>query len=98
MAIEWSNYITPADGWIIDADIAWSQARFKEANPDNGGRRVPNAIPLTASLGLSADIGGAWFGGLRLRYLGAYALEESRRAEVFRFLDGQSEGRLSHHA
>jgi outer membrane receptor protein involved in Fe transport len=75
--VEWSNYITPFDGWIIDADIAWSQARFKEANPDNGGRHVPNAIPLTASLGLSADNGGPWFGGLRLRYLGAYALEES---------------------
>lgn len=75
--VEWSNYITPADGWIIDADIAWSQARFKQANPDNGGRHVPNAIPLTASLGLSADNGGPWFGGLRLRYLGAYALEES---------------------
>ncbi len=74
--IEWSNYITPADGWIIDADLAWSQARFTEANPDNGGRRVPNAIPLTASLGLIAD-SGPWFGGLRLRYLGAYALEET---------------------
>ena len=75
--VEWSNYITPADGWIIDADIAWSQARFKEANPDNGGRHVPNAIPLTASLALTADHGGPWFGGLRLRYLGAYALEET---------------------
>jgi outer membrane receptor protein involved in Fe transport len=38
---------------------------------------VPNAIPLTASLGLTADDGGRFFGGLRLRYLGAYALEES---------------------
>lgn len=75
--IEWSNYITPADGWIVDADIAWSQARFKEANVDNGGRRVPNAIPLTASLALTADSGGTWFGGVRLRYLGAYALEET---------------------
>ncbi len=75
--LEWSNYITPADGWIVDADIAWSQARFKQANPDNGGRRVPNAIPLTASLGLTADHGGRWFGGMRLRYLGAYALEET---------------------
>jgi outer membrane receptor protein involved in Fe transport len=75
--VEWSNYITPADGWIIDADIAWSQARFKEANLDNGGRHVPNAIPLTASLALTTDNGGPWFGGLRLRYLGAYALEET---------------------
>jgi outer membrane receptor protein involved in Fe transport len=75
--VEWSNYLTPADGWIVDADLAWSQARFTEANPDNGGRHVPNAIPLTASLGITADRGGAWFGGLRLRYLGAYALEET---------------------
>ncbi len=75
--IEWANYFTPADGWIIDADIAWSQARFVEANPDNGGRHVPNAIPLTASLGIIADDGGRWFGGLRLRYLGRYALEET---------------------
>jgi hypothetical protein len=75
--LEWSNYITPADGWIIDADLALSQALFKQANPDNGGRHVPNAIPLTASLGLTSDNGGPWFGGLRLRYLGAYALEET---------------------
>lgn len=75
--VEWSNYITPVDGWIIDADLAWSRARFKDANPDNGGRHVPNAIPLTASVGLSADRSGPWFGGLRLRYLGAYALEET---------------------
>jgi len=74
---EWSNYIVPVDGWIIDADLAWSRARFKDANPDNGGHHVPNAIPLTASVGLSADSGGPWFGGLRLRYLGAYALEET---------------------
>ena len=75
--VEWTNYITPADGWIIDADIAWSQARFKTPEASNGGRHVSNAIPLTASLGLTADDGGRFFGGLRLRYLGAYALEET---------------------
>ncbi len=83
--VEWSNYLTPADGWIVDVDLAWSQARFTAANPDNGGRHVPNAIPLTASLGLTADRDGAWFGGLRLRYLGAYALEETgeRKSTAF---------------
>jgi len=74
--IEWSNYYTPNDWLIIDGDIAWSKARFKLAL-DNGGREVPNAIPLTASLGIVADRGGQWFGGLRMRYLGAYALEET---------------------
>jgi len=32
---------------------------------------------VSASLGLSADPQGHWFGGLRLRYIGAYALEET---------------------
>ncbi|MBL8453744.1 MAG: TonB-dependent receptor, partial [Zoogloea sp.] len=73
--LEWSNYLTPADGLIIDADLALSKARFRQ--PVGGGDHVPNAIPLTASVGISADQGGPWHGGLRLRYLGAYALEES---------------------
>ena len=75
--LEWSNYLTPAAGWIIDADLALAQARFKVADPVSGGNHVPNAIPLTASLAVTADPGGRWFGGVRLRYLGAYALEET---------------------
>ncbi|HAT33111.1 MAG TPA: TonB-dependent receptor [Janthinobacterium sp.] len=75
--LEWSNYFTPTQTLIIDADLAWSHARFQEPVDGNGGSYVPNAIPLTASLGASYEPGGAWFGGLRLRYMGAYALEES---------------------
>jgi outer membrane receptor protein involved in Fe transport len=74
--LEWSNYYAPNSWLIIDGDIAWSKARFK-APADNGGREIPNAIPLTASLGIGADRGGQWFGGLRMRYLGSYALEET---------------------
>jgi outer membrane receptor protein involved in Fe transport len=73
--LEWSNYFTPRSGWIVDTDVALSKARFKE--DINGGNHVPNAIPLTASLGLTSDDGGRWFGGVRLRYLGAYDLEET---------------------
>ena len=83
--VEWSNYITPTDGLIVDADLALSQARFKTANVGNGGRHVPNAIPLTASLGLTADQGGRFFGGLRLRYIGAYALEETAQQKSTAF-------------
>jgi outer membrane receptor protein involved in Fe transport len=73
--LEWANYYTDGKGLIVDADLALSQARFKEAT--NGGTHVPNAIPATAALGVAFDPGSAWFGGLRLRYLGAYALEET---------------------
>ena len=73
--IEWSNDYSP-NGWLtVDADIAVSRARFVQAA--NGGTQVPNAIPLSASLGVAADQNGPWFGGLRLRYIGAYSLEET---------------------
>ncbi|UUZ57364.1 TonB-dependent receptor [Massilia sp. H-1] len=74
--LEWSNYYAPNSWLIIDGDVAWSKARFT-APADNGGSEIPNAIPLTASLGIGVDPGGPWFGGLRMRYLGAYALEET---------------------
>ncbi len=73
--VEWSNYLTPTAGVIVDADLALSRARFRQATA--GGTYVPNAIPVTASLGVSIDRDGKWFGGLRTRYIGAYALEET---------------------
>jgi outer membrane receptor protein involved in Fe transport len=76
--VEWSNYFRPRDGIVIDADVALSRARFRTP-VEGGGDRVPNAIPFTASLGVSADPGGPWFGGLHARYIGAYALEETGR-------------------
>jgi len=73
--IEWWNDYAP-NGWLlVDADLAISRARFVDAS--NRGTDVPNAIPLSASLAISADRQGAWFGGLRLRYIGAYPLEET---------------------
>jgi len=75
VGLEWSNYITPNHWLIVDADLALSRARFN--TPENGGTHVPNAVPVAASLGLAADPKGPWFAGLRLRYVGRYALEET---------------------
>ncbi|MCE3606231.1 TonB-dependent receptor [Massilia sp. P8910] len=76
--LEWSNSYTPNRSLTIDGDVAWSHARFK-VPVEGGGAHVPNAIPLTASLAANYAPEGAWFGGLRLRYLGAYALEETNQ-------------------
>ncbi len=73
--LEWSNYYSNANGWIVDGDVAISHARFTDAS--GGGTHIPNAIPLTASLGATYDRGGDWFGGARFRYLGEYPLEET---------------------
>ena len=82
--IEWWNDYAPTPWLPIDADLAISRARFAEAR--NGGTQVPNAIPLSASLGVSANAHGAWFGGLRLRHIGAYPLEETGTNKSAAFL------------
>ena len=79
----WNDY--SLIGWLIaSADLAVSRARFDV--PSNGGTHVPNSIPLSASVGVSADKGGQWFGGARLRLLGAYPLEETGREKSTSFL------------
>ncbi len=73
--VEWWNDAT-INRWInVDADVAISHARFDAES--SGGRYVPNAIPLSASLGVTADAKGPWLAGVRLRYIGSYPLEET---------------------
>jgi outer membrane receptor for monomeric catechols len=72
--IEIANYYTPAPGWVLDADLAFSRARFRGEAPE--GNRIPGAIERTASAGLTFDRQGALYGGLRLRYFGARPLIE----------------------
>lgn len=71
--LEIANYYTPAPGWIIDADLAWSRARFIDQAPAGNG--IPGAIERTASVGISIEQG-KWSGGLRLRYFGSRPLIE----------------------
>ena len=82
--VEWTNHITPWPGLLIDADVAVSKARFDEET--GGGKHVPNAIPVSASLAATYDGGERWFGGLRLRYIGAYDLEETGSEKSSAFL------------
>jgi outer membrane receptor protein involved in Fe transport len=70
---EWSHYWRPVKGLIVDADLAFSRARFRGGDP--AGDRIPGAIERTASAGITyAD--GRWAGGLRLRYFGPRPLTE----------------------
>jgi len=71
--VELANYYVPAPGWIIDADLAWSRARFSDNDPV--GPFIPGAIDRTASVGISGEQG-KWSGGLRLRYFGGRSLIE----------------------
>jgi outer membrane receptor protein involved in Fe transport len=72
--VEFGLYARPTDWLIVDADLAWSEPRFRDDDP--AGDRIPGAVERMASLGITVDHESGWFGGARLRYLGASALIE----------------------
>jgi outer membrane receptor protein involved in Fe transport len=59
---------------IVDADLAWSRARFSDFDP--AGDRIPGAVESVASIGLAVDHPSGWFGGARFRHFGAAPLIE----------------------
>ncbi|MBQ0930510.1 TonB-dependent receptor [Ideonella alba] len=68
--IEFNNRWTPSRHWLLDADFAWTHARF-----DNGDR-IPNAVDRVASVAATLKDWGAWSASLQWRYLGSGALIE----------------------
>jgi outer membrane receptor protein involved in Fe transport len=68
--VEWNNRYIPRPWLLLDADFAWSHARF--ANGD----RIPNAIDRVASMAVTVRELGPWSASLQWRYLGSGALIE----------------------
>jgi hypothetical protein len=74
--IEWANYYTPLEHWAFDFDIADSRAFFTEIDPDDaapnspGGKRVPEAVGLVASSGITMHDYNRFSASLRLRAFG----------------------------
>ncbi len=64
-----------SDWLAVDADLAWSHARFRDHDPLVGDY-IPGAVTSTANIGLTLDHLGPWFGALRLRYFGPRPLIE----------------------
>lgn len=76
--IEIGQHWQPAPGWWVDADVAWSKARFRQEQGDapNAGRRVPGAVERVASFGISFDDKGPWTAQFQLRHFGPRDLIE----------------------
>ena len=89
VGFEFSNYYKPNRWLTIDADVAFAQARFRDPNP--AGDRIPGAVEGVASLALSVDKVGPYFGALQLRYFGARPLIEdnSVRSQSTATLNGR---------
>lgn len=74
VGIEFNNYFKPTKWLTIDADYAFAQARFR--NADVAGNRIPGAIEGVASIALAVNDIGPYFGALQLRYFGPRPLVE----------------------
>ena len=72
--VEWNNRYIPTPWLLIDADLAWTHARFADADP--AGNRIPNAVDKVASLAVTLRELGPWSASVNWRYLGAGALIE----------------------
>jgi outer membrane receptor protein involved in Fe transport len=73
--IELSSDIRAGGGVDMDADLAYSKARFTDLDP--AGDRIPGAVEGVVSAGVTYQRPSAEFAGLRLRYFGPRPLIEN---------------------
>jgi outer membrane receptor protein involved in Fe transport len=71
---ELSNYYKLASWLTVDADVAYARARYR--NDDPVGQFIPGSVEGVASLALTVDRVGPWFGAVQLRYFGPRPLIE----------------------
>jgi hypothetical protein len=74
MGVEWSSAWSPTRWLTLDADVAWSKARFRDDDP--AGDRIPGAVEGVASVGATLHDGGPFSASLRLRHFGPRPLVE----------------------
>jgi hypothetical protein len=81
--IEISGRYEPLSWLSFSGDFAFTRARFTNADdgstdvwPGHPGSYVPEAAKIIASADMSIHDGGAWDGGLRMRYFGPRPLTE----------------------
>ena len=57
--VEWNNRYVPRPWLLVDADLAWTHARFDD------GARIPNAVDQVASVAVTARELGPWSAGIQ---------------------------------
>jgi outer membrane receptor protein involved in Fe transport len=73
--LELNNFWMIDEVWSLEADIAWTDARFSDDAIE--GHHIPGALETVASATLSAQTPAGWFGALRVRYVdGAPLIED----------------------
>lgn len=76
--VEFNNHYRATPWLMLDADLALSQARFRQEQGDapNAGRHVPGSVRKVVSAGATVADLGPWSGQFQLRYFGPRPLIE----------------------
>jgi outer membrane receptor protein involved in Fe transport len=75
--IEWNNHWIANRWLLIDADMAWTRARYETPGAnDSAGDFIPNAVSKVGLLRATLQDLGPWTVGLETRYIGAYPLAQ----------------------
>jgi outer membrane receptor protein involved in Fe transport len=74
VGLEWTNYARLAPWLTIDADLAFTRARFSDSDP--AGARIPGALDRVIAAGVAIEPTKPLFGSLRVRHFGPRPLIE----------------------
>lgn len=75
--VEWNNHMVVNAWLLLDADVAWTHARYADANANGDiGNFIPNAVGKVALLRATVHKLGPWSASLETRYIGSYPLAQ----------------------
>jgi hypothetical protein len=92
--VEWGHRWQPRPWLVLEADLAWSRARF-DADGD-AGTRVPGSVSRVGSASVSVRELGPWSASLQWRHIGPRPLTEdgSQRAAGFSLVNTRLSWRM----
>jgi outer membrane receptor protein involved in Fe transport len=79
VGVEWTNYARLASWLTVDADLAFSNARFTDDDPV--GDRIPGALNRVIAAGLTVQPARGFLGSIRVRHFGPRPLTEDGGVE-----------------
>ena len=75
--IEWNNHLVLNRWLLIDADMAWTHARYADQNANGEtGDYIANAVSRVGLFGVTIHQLGPWSAGLITRFIGSYPLSQ----------------------
>ena len=74
---EWNNHLVVNRWLLVDADMAWTHARYASANANGEtGDYIANAVSRVGLFGVTVHQLGPWSAGLVTRFIGSYPLSQ----------------------